>query len=386
MLTSQRLLFATLIAFLGLQHCDAQDNANAGSAKTAVAKNQDNPLAKTVDQAKNKVAQTAAELLDQNIDLGEIDTTIGQLDAVLSKATKQPFFVDQRAVAIADLDNETVISGPAGEWPLRSSLRRLLRPYGLRAVIEEEGFVITADFAELTRRGIATDYWITSNPAANEKIVQALDQKLTVGFNDLQLDTALAELGEQTGIEIIIDRRALEEIGLTPDTPATARIKNASLRTILRFMLRELDLTYRIHDELMVITTIEACEQNLCNRVYFLEGTGALNQDINGVARVIQTTIVPETWEALGGPSTIAPMAQGDGVRPAIIVAAPSDVHEQIADLFAAMRKNHFGPDPAPSNNNQPSRRRSGVGMGGGGMGGAGGMGGGGMGGGGGFM
>ncbi len=369
MTASNRLLFAALIAFATLQQAAAQGNKKA----PAVSKAPQPGVASSSNEGadgQTKVAKAAAELLDQNIDLGAIESTLGQLDVVLSNATKQPFFIDQRAIAIAELDNETVIRGPAGEWPLRSSLRRLLRPHGLKVAIEDEGLVITADFAELTRRGIATDYWITSNPEDSEKIVRALDQKLTVGFNELQLDTAIAELSEQAGIEMIIDRRSMEELGLSPDTPVRIRLKDSSLRTILRLMLRNLDLTYRIHDELMEITTIEACEQNLANRVYFLEGTGELSRDVTGIAQVIQTIIAPATWEALGGPSTIAPMAQSNGVRPAVIISTTADVHEQIADLFAAMRKNHIGPDPAPSTSKLPQRRG---GMGGGGMGGGGG-------------
>jgi hypothetical protein len=60
----------------------------------------------------------------------------------------------------------------------------------------------------------------------------------------------------------------LEEIGLSADQPVSITLKNVTLRSFLRLMLRELDLTYMIKDEVMQITTIEAAEQNLVNKVY----------------------------------------------------------------------------------------------------------------------
>ncbi|QDT08325.1 hypothetical protein [Planctomycetes bacterium K23_9] len=319
----------------------------------------DNKPLRTIVEPQTEVAQTANAALDQDTDLGEIKTSVGELATTLSEQLKLPVFVDTHAIDIAGLDNETIIESPAGAWPLRSAFRRMLRPHGLRVSVEDEGFVVTADFAQLVRRGIATDYWISADPEGNEQISKTLGKKLTVGFKDLQLDTCLAELSEQTGIDMIIDRRALEEIGLTADTPVTCRLKSVSLRSALRLMLRELDLTYHIQDEVLEITTIEACEQNLVNRVYFLEATGFPIGDFDNVIAILETTIAPDTWESLGGPSTIAPLTQGQRSRPAILVSTTSDVHNQIADLLKAMRKTHVGADPiAARSPNQPPEKK----------------------------
>lgn len=292
------------------------------------------------------VAKRVTTALDENVDLGQFNTTIGQLAETLSQSTELPVFVDARSVQIAGLNSETVVQSTGGDWPLRSALRRLLQPHGLHVVVENEGLVVTADFTELTRRGIATDYWVSADPEGNEKISQALDKKLTVGFRELQLDAAIAELSEQTGLEMHIDRRALEEIGLTPDMPVTLRTKSVSLRSALRLMLRELDLTYHINNEVLEITTLEACENNLVSRVYFLESTGFAIGDFGSAIAIIETTIVPDTWESLGGPSTMAPLTQGQRSRPALLISTTSDVHDRIENLLGAMRKNHVGADP----------------------------------------
>ncbi|MGB7345911.1 MAG: hypothetical protein WBD20_16965 [Pirellulaceae bacterium] len=343
---SRAFLVATLLA--GFTNVA---NAQLGGGSMPIIDNK--PLA-TITQPQTVVAEAATKALDETEDIGEIKTTIGELGIVLSSVTEQPVFVDPHAIAIAELDNETVIQIPAGEWPLRSTLRRMLQPHGLRVTVEDEGLVVTADFTQLARRGIATDYWVSADPDGNVKIAAAMDKKLAIDFDDTPLDEAIAKLSDETGIDMVVDRRALEEIGLTPDTPVTCSLKSVSLRSALRLMLRELDLTYHIRDEVLEITTIEACEQNLVNRVYFLEATGFAIGDFQNVINVLQSTIAPDTWEALGGPSTIAPLTQGQRSRPAILVSTTSDVHNQIADLLKAMRKNHVGADPIADRESAP--------------------------------
>ncbi|MEM1069110.1 MAG: hypothetical protein AAGI63_09460, partial [Planctomycetota bacterium] len=99
-------------------------------------------------------------------------------------------------------------------------------------------------------------------------IESALDNEMSANFVELPLGEAVRQIGEEHDIPIVVDNRALEEIGLSADEPVNLQLKNVSLRSFLRLMLRELDLTYMIKDEVMQITTIEAAEQNLINKVY----------------------------------------------------------------------------------------------------------------------
>ena len=45
------------------------------------------------------------------------------------------------------------------------------------------------------------------------------------------------------GIEIQIDKKALDDVGVQPDTPVTRTLKGISLRSALRLTLKDLDLT-----------------------------------------------------------------------------------------------------------------------------------------------
>ena len=63
-------------------------------------------------------------------------------------------------------------------------------------------------------------------------------------------------------------------------------------------------------------------------------GGGSL-ADFSTLMQLIQTTIEPDTWEALGGNSTMFPYAQ----NLSLVVSTTSDVHDQIVDLLESLRR-----------------------------------------------
>ncbi|KAA5547347.1 VWA domain-containing protein [Roseiconus nitratireducens] len=100
------------------------------------------------------------------------------------------------------------------------------------------------------------------------RIESALSDETTQSFIETPLSDAIQQISQTHDIPIVVDTRALEEIGLDADVGVTIDLKNVSLRSFLRLMLRDLDLTYLIKDEVMQITTIEAAEDNLVTKVY----------------------------------------------------------------------------------------------------------------------
>ena len=56
-------------------------------------------------------------------------------------------------------------------------------------------------------------------------------------------------------IPIWIDKKALDDVGIGTDTPVTINLAGITLRSGLKIMLKELELTYVISDEVLKITT-----------------------------------------------------------------------------------------------------------------------------------
>jgi general secretion pathway protein D len=64
-------------------------------------------------------------------------------------------------------------------------------------------------------------------------------------------------------------------------------------------------------------------------------GGGGAFADFTSLMNLIQTTVVPDTWEALGGNSTMAEYPQ----NLSLIISTTSDVHDQIVDLIESLRE-----------------------------------------------
>ena len=103
-----------------------------------------------------------------------------------------------------------------------------------------------------------------------EKRIRAeLEKPTTIQFVDEPLSGVITYLGDLHGIQIVIDQKALDTQGdVTSDTPVTVDLKDISLRSALRLMLSELDLTYLIQDEVLLITTEDDASERLTTKVY----------------------------------------------------------------------------------------------------------------------
>ena len=124
---------------------------------------------------------------------------------------------------------------------------------------------------------------------------------------------------------------------------------------MFRRLLRELELTFTLQGESLVITTQDHAENELLNRIYWLEGTGFATGDYDSIIESLQN-IEPDTWEIVGGNSTVVPVMSK---RPALLVATTYDVHKTIEKLFQTLRESHFGDDPVLESVQVPARNSS---------------------------
>ena len=213
------------------------------------------------------------------------------------------------------------------------------------------------------------------NPGQS-KILAALDQPTEFDFQELPLTDVVSHVKQKHKIEIVLDNKALSDEGVVADTPITQTLKNLSLRSALRLMLTQLDLTYVMCDGYLLITTNSEAEAMLSFKVYpvqdlvtldsdfrparpkrderddspvldevssvssgfgGLRGTGRHDDglDFSDLLGTITTTVAPTTWDDVGGPGTLTENRNSQ----AIGVSQTDDVHEKIAALFAALRR-----------------------------------------------
>jgi hypothetical protein len=104
--------------------------------------------------------------------------------------------------------------------------------------------------------------------SSEQRIFEELDKETSMEFIETPLADVVGYLKDLHGVEIQLDTRALDGVGIGSDTPITRELKGVSLRSALRLMLKDLDLTYVVKDEVLQITTPEEAEANLVTKVY----------------------------------------------------------------------------------------------------------------------
>jgi len=100
------------------------------------------------------------------------------------------------------------------------------------------------------------------------EIDRRLNAPINLEFKETPLYRAVEDLRDLTGINVIIDRAALEEAGINLDRPLTEKLESVSLKSALNILLRQLHLTYVIKDEVLQITTEKHARGKLAQRTF----------------------------------------------------------------------------------------------------------------------
>jgi hypothetical protein len=195
-------------------------------------------------------------------------------------------------------------------------------------------------------------------------------------FDNVTLNDAIDFLRDVTGVNIHVNWRAMELIGVGKDTTINVRLRVVTLRKVLRTILSEAGtgnlLTFYIDENVIEVTTRELADRQLFTRVYPVEdlimevpdfdqaptfqlntastggrgsggggGQGIFNNTNNqtntGPNRTdrsqelidtIQAIVQPDIWNTAGGPAAIR-FWNGS-----LIVTAPRSVHEALGGYF----------------------------------------------------
>ncbi len=173
-------------------------------------------------------------------------------------------------------------------------------------------------------------------------ILNALVEKSEANFEDTPFQQVVEFWQKRYKIPIALDRKALNELGITPETPVTLHLKEVSFRAILEQVLEQLDLTWTIRHESLWITTPEEVMAHLVSRVYAVDDLLAHRAEdpqgeLNDLIRMITSSVKPQTWADVGGPASIAPLIVQ---RKAVMVVCQSwPAHLEIMQLLQELRE-----------------------------------------------
>jgi general secretion pathway protein D len=204
-------------------------------------------------------------------------------------------------------------------------------------------------------------------PAPGQSLEERLMGKATLQATEAPLHQLVEALGTALDAPVVISVKKLEEAAINLETPVTYHLKNVKLKAGLRFILDELGLTYLVTDDAIIITTPEDAGSRLVTRVYDCRelmklpspvkkvtraraptqgdaiGSSEIpaaapekdkevgadgGYDITDLIQLIQSTVVPDSWDEVGGPGS---MADFKGL---ITISQTQDVHDQVEKLL----------------------------------------------------
>ena len=90
---------------------------------------------------------------------------------------------------------------------------------------------------------------------AVKKISAKLKDPVTLEFVETPLSDVVDFLKDLTGVNIVLERPALEEEGISSDTPATIHVQAISLASAVRILLAQYNLSYMIDNDCLLITS-----------------------------------------------------------------------------------------------------------------------------------
>ena len=103
---------------------------------------------------------------------------------------------------------------------------------------------------------------------AEVKIYKALKEPTTIDFAETPLADAVDYLRDLHGIEIQLDSKELEQMGIHSETPVTRKVSGIPLRSALRLLLGQLDLSYLVTEDVILITTRDKASRAVDTRIY----------------------------------------------------------------------------------------------------------------------
>jgi hypothetical protein len=174
-------------------------------------------------------------------------------------------------------------------------------------------------------------------------IQQKLTKKIDWNFKEKPLAEAVEFLKKELDLPIHLDIKAIDDLGVAADTPLTFKLSGVSAKTALKFLLRDVGLTFCSYGEVLLITSPDVADNLEYVEVYEVadlvcpDKDCCENADFDALIDLITKSIKPSSWQEHTGPGPISPLEIA-GIR-AIVFGQTEESHEVTAELLAELRE-----------------------------------------------
>jgi hypothetical protein len=177
---------------------------------------------------------------------------------------------------------------------------------------------------------------------AEAKMLKALKTPLNIDLQDSTLEAVLDHLQTTSGVSIVVPKSVLEQKGIRNLSPVSIRLKGVTMRTILKKVLSDFDLTFVVREDALVVATDEQVRELLSTRVYPIADLlpmlgvdvnpkltqGKFLEHLRDIIGVIVDLIDTTSWWLNGGRGEIA----FDTEYMSLVITQTEDVHLRLRE------------------------------------------------------
>ncbi|MCM2369341.1 type II secretion system protein GspD [Aporhodopirellula aestuarii] len=256
------------------------------------------------EQEIKRKLETDVELKYRNSPLGEV------LDD-LSAVTGVPIVLDQRALSAIRVSRDTPVSKSiSSRLPLKSALNILLEDLDLTYVLQNDVLNVTSREARRTMTFPRT-YRVADLVTPIPNFISGYEHGLAGA-----LKSAYQMIRPTTDVQVV--PVSMTDLG--------GGMANNAANNLGRNMLGQYNPMGSGSGFAGGLGTSGMAQSG--------RGGGSM-ADFDSLMQLIQQTIEPDSWEALGGVGTMAPYPQ----NLSLVISTTSDVHDQIVDLLESLRR-----------------------------------------------
>ncbi|HEX7377716.1 MAG TPA: VIT and VWA domain-containing protein [Pirellulales bacterium] len=209
--------------------------------------------------------------------------TLAEWAKLLGDRSGVSVVLDRKSLDDVGIDEDTRLQVVGqGRLSLRSLLRHAFRRADIAVIDEPHCFVITSRLgaenrltthvypvADLLTPGESAGWELLADPyldreeATHRRISARLAQPISLSYSETSLRDVIEQFASRLKAAVVIDVEAVQEARNDLTTPVTGAFSDAPLGESLRWALDELDLTYTLRDEALLITSKTEAENML---------------------------------------------------------------------------------------------------------------------------
>lgn len=232
--------------------------------------------------------------------------------------------------------------------------KAIAKAYSEQGLIEHPVIAVSRpDRGESHRLTVKGDVVVNQTPAPaapREDVSPAVRAQLgrtlpEVNFEGVGLSDVLDFLRDVTSMNIAVDWRGLEALGVERNAPVTMKLNNVEFGEVMKILLHDVNpaLRFDIEGNVLRITadqpapraTTRPATGKLERRTYDITDLLNINaaQQKQELIETILQNVQPDVWRTNGGSASVTTF----GVN--LIVTAPADVHHEVEELLRMLRK-----------------------------------------------